>query len=330
MADIFTNTFNVLDFGADPLGVASSHQAFQDAIDAAKAVARGPGYGAWRAARCGTVLVPKGSYIGIGSLDCTSAVGLTIEGQGSWGSAVYADEQTQSAPVFDFTQSSYCQIKNLTIHGSHVTGEAPAVVPNSGVFFADSLAAPGSSNKNSLWEVNIYGHFANAALTIYRSCNNNVFSCALHNDRLNGAALFIGNVNNQLPVVSLYQPLAASGFVANENAFYGCEFHGAKTASAQIAPVWICGGNTVRVFGGIIDSNGTNQPCVYFPTSSNQHMFSGVKFYTEGGFTPGSVFYTPAVVYQLVCIGTFKDAGLSAIPSTSGPGSFPGIQLNGL
>lgn len=328
------NVFNVLDYGADPTGAASSHNAFQLAIDDAKLVGKGPNYGAWANARSGIVYVPKGTYTGIWSLDCTGAVGLVIEGQAGWGSALYANGQTTSAPILDFTESNYCQIRNLAIHAQKLDGAAPDVIPTAGVFFADSNEWNGASNKNACHEVNIFGYFTGGSVSIYRSTNNNFFGCALHNDNLNGAAsLLVTRQNTDLPVESLYKTLAPTGFVANENAFFGCEFHGPKTASANGAPIWLGGANTTRFFGAIIDSNGTNQPFVHHTASGEHSFFSACKFYSEAGVTgQGGIFQAAAgaTIDRIVCIGTFKDSPLSGKPNTMGGGTFTNMQANGL
>jgi len=323
------NIFDVVEYGADPTGQSSSQQAFQDAIDDAKAVNKGPGYGAWGNQRCGTVLVPKGSYTGISSLNCSNCVGLTIRGQGSWGSAVYSNGQTSSQPVFDFTQSSYCYISDLCIHSQNQDGSCPNIMPLTAILLADSSSYAGSSNKNKLSNVNIYGHYSSASLSIYRSTNNNFYDCAIHNDYLYAPALYLGK-HNYRGLSSPNIQLASAGFVANENAFFGCEFHGAKSASCGYGSLCLDGAQTVQVYGGVCDGNGNGQPIVYFPNESSDILFSGTRFYSENGTAPICIFYNDVSVSRLTTIGCVKDQGISSAYTVYGSGARNNFNLNAL
>jgi len=323
------NVFNVVDEGADPTGQTSSQQAFQSAFTKAKAVNLGAGYGSWNAQRSGVVFIPKGAYTGISTFDGTNCVGLVIRGQGPWGTSIYANGQTTPAPVFDFSQSSYCHIENLTIHGQNPDGSCPSVMPMTAVLFADTAQYAGSSNKNTMRNVNIYGYFSSASLSVYRSTNNNFYDCAVHNDYIYAPALYVGK-NNYRGLSSQFRTLASAGFVANENAFFGCEFHGAKTSSCWYGTLCIDGANTFQMFGGICDGNGNGQPIVYFPNNSSDIFFSGTKFYTENGTPPICVFYNDVSVNRLICIGTVKDSSISSSATTYGSGSWPNLNLNGM
>ncbi len=321
-----TTVFNVLDYGADPTGTTSSHVAFQNAIDAAKAIALGAGY-SFGNTRCGTVIVPKGIYTGIESLDCTECVGLTIKGEGSWGSTVYADGQSVSLPVFDCTQSNYVIIENLSIFAMSPSGMPPTVWPQCGVLFSAGIV--NSSNKNKISDSNIIGWFNLAALGVLNSTNNNFYSSVFYTYNLNAPAIYVGK-NNSLGFSSGYTSITATPQVANENAFFGCEIHNSKQGDPACNTIWLDGAQTYQMFGGIVDGSGSGQPVVYLQNDCRKILFTGVKFYNESAYRPLYLFYNDSYVSEFVCSGSWKDYS-GAVTTQFGPGSWgSNIQLNGI
>ena len=323
-----TTVFNVLSYGADPTGATSSQVAFQNAINAAKAITVGPGY-SFTNVRAGTVYVPRGSYTGITTLDCTNCVGLVIEGEGSWGSVLYADAQTTSYPAIDCTQSNYVTIQNLSIQAiDPATGLSPAVMPQCGVLISDSAAYPNSSNKIYLNKVNMYGWFQNCTLGVLNSSDNNYFACIFSNYNTSAPVVFVGNVN-QVGLQSAFIPVSTTSQAANENVFYGCEIHSSNIANPVCNTLWLVGVETFQMFGGIIDGNGSTQPVVYFVNTCKKVYFSGVKFYHQTSWPCPYLLYNNGFVDQLVCSGTWQE--YASITIQFGPGTWgSNIQLNGL
>jgi hypothetical protein len=319
--------FNVLDYGADPTGTTSSQAAFQNAINAAKAITVGPGYG-FTNVRAGTVYVPRGGYTGITTLDCTNCVGLVIQGDGSWGSAIYADAQTTSYPVIDCTQSNYVTIENLSIQAiSSATGGQPAVMPQCAILISDSSAYPNSSNKIYLNKVNVYGWWRNCALGVLNSSDNNYIACIFSNYHTSAPVVFVGN-NNITNLQSAFIPVSTTHQAANENVFFGCEIHSSNVADPVCNTLWLAGVETFQMFGGIVDGNGSTQPSVYMLGSCNKIFFSGVKFYCQTAWPCPCLFYNNGTVNDLVCIGSWSD--YAAITIQSGPGIWGTVQLNGI
>lgn len=323
-----TTVFNVLSYGADPTGATSSQAAFQNAINAAKSITEGPGY-AFGNVRAGTVLVPKGSYTGIDTLDCTNCVGLSIIGEGSWGSALYVDGQSTSYPVIDCSQSSYVLIENLSVFAMDINGSAPSIMPQCGVLFTDSNAQAASSNKNCMRNVNLLGWFTHCSLGIFNSTNNNFFSSVFCSYVLSAPSVYVGAYNGTT-LTSAFLTLSSTPGATNENEFFGCEIHNSKQGVQQVGALWLDGVECFEMFGGILDSGGTNQPMVYFTNGCDKVFFSGVKFYNESSYTPGFIFYNNGTVNKLVCIGTWKGASVSGVTTQAGPGSWTTVQLNSM
>ena len=325
------HVFDVLDYGATGDGVTDDSAAVATAIAAAKASTRGPGYGTLT--RSGVVFFPKGTYRGLAALNCTGAVGLILRGEAGWGSALYFDGLTAAGqPCVDFSGSSYCGIENLTIHGTDTAGVVPTNVAGCAVLVADSVANPQLSNKNIFNSCNIFGFFTKAALAIYRSTNNNFYNCAVQTNSLAGAALFVGNTN-PLTLSSAYATLESAGFVANENAFFGCEFHGANSASATQDTLAFGGANQVQFFGGIVDCNGATRAYANWSASGRGYLFSGVKFYSENGTFCKDLFVAAAAVEvnQLTTIGSYQYSAITGSGMVIGAGAtFPNARLSGM
>lgn len=309
------NVFNVLAYGADPTGATSSQAAFQAAINAAKAITVGPLLGTLT--RAGTVIIPKGLYVGISTLDCTNVSGLTIKGEGIWGTNIYANGQTTSYPVFDFTGSAGVEVYDICVMGMNPNGTVPTVIPQLGFLIADSTANPQASNKNYMENTGTSGYFAKGGMAIYRSTNNNFVSCVFSNSVLNSPALTVANSTYTNTFTSAFATLNPSGFVANENAFFGCEIHNSKMGNPACASLFLDGTYTFNMHGGIIDGGGTAQPMVWMLNANNMTTFSGVKFYTEVSPLPAQVFKSNGTVDRFTCSGSWKQDA-SVVDSTGG------------
>lgn len=288
---IMDGEFNVLDYGADRTGATSSQSAFAACAADVRAWAKGPGYGGNQ--RAGAMLIPKGNWAGIDKLDFTNCTGVTIKGQGIWGSTLYVNGQTQSYPVLDFAGSSNCSVQDVSIFSMELNGTPPSILPQCAVLFADSAAVPASSNVNECRNVSAGGFWAKPPLALYRTTNSRFDFCRWGQSAQVGPAVYVGT-NNAWNYSSAFNPLAAPGFICADHTFHCNEMHGAKRSDAVYAPLHLDGTDFVCLTGaGIVDSNGTGQPYVYF-TGANYSPKFQTKFYSENGTPCGSVFYAAA------------------------------------
>lgn len=317
-------TFNVLDYGADRTGATSSQPAFMACAADVRGWTKGPGYGVNQ--RAGTMLIPKGRYSGIDKLDFTNCVGVTIQGQGLWGSTLYTNDQAQPYPVFDFAGSSACSVRDISIFAMNLNGTEPAVRPQCAILFADTAAVPASSNVNECLRVSAGGYWSKSALALYRTTNSRFDFCRWGQTAQVGPAVYVGT-NNIKNYSSAFAPLAAPGFICADHSFHSNEMHGAKRADAVYAPLHLDGTDFVTLSGsGIVDSNGAGQPYVYFTGVNNSPKFQ-TKFYSENGTPCGSVFYAApgAIVDRLENRGSY----LYTVPNgpvLAGPGTFTNIN----
>lgn len=323
----------VADCGGDQTGATSSRAAFALCVTKALAVNLGPGYGTWSPRLAGTIHVPKGLFVGLGPNDIGNSVGLTIEGEGKWGSALYfngyvaGDIPASGIPpaALDGVQTSALTIKKVGIFSQNPDGSAPTVIPGAAIILANSAAAPTSCNQNRLNDVVIQGYTyspsASWPLLVSYNCTNSVYNYDVQPSE-NKASVYIGS-NNAFGVSSPYRAIGNAPFASTEIDIMNAETHGFKSAAATWPTMYLDGVQTLRYIGGNMDGSASGQGIVYFSGSNNANMTFLTKFYSEAGHAPGWVFLatTGSTVDRLTVSGSTKDAGISSTTTFSAPPS---------
>jgi hypothetical protein len=99
---------NVLDFGADPTGVADSTTAIQAAIDS---------FGNTSANTAGSIYFPRGTYKVSSQIVFNGQTGFVIFGQGKFLTTIVASNWTDNTkPIFKFVNGAYCSVKEMSLN----------------------------------------------------------------------------------------------------------------------------------------------------------------------------------------------------------------------
>jgi len=308
--------FNVLDFGADATGVASSAGAFQAAVNAA------------RTAGGGQIYVPTGTYLVDSKIDLYqgSIKSITIFGDGQ-----QATNIKTLSDIVVFEHSSYCNFKDFSItqNGTAKTGRAFSTPTTVQAFYCnyENLYVSGFKYgiwwRYSVWNSVRSSTFAGNGVGIKMSRN------AFPDDQTNPSSLGFWNIDG--------------GFFQNQNTFdtvtiiggeigifgsaNGCLFNNVTcqnqdaTGSANtVAPVGVPGtgiwlqnkGGTTSLFGAqsnVINAyyaEFTQQPLVF-----HYCTVSLSSFYIQGSGSIGSPYES-----GVNCLGATVDAA-SCVPAGS-------------
>lgn len=306
------NVFNVLNYGADPTGASSSQTAFSNAIIAAKTSIAGPGYASNTEAAI--IYVPKGVYTGIASLDLTGLVGVTMQGEGSWGSALYANGQSTSGPVIDMTGSSYCMIKGINVFGMNTDGTAPTVKPLA-AFLLAATSADGDSNANRLDDCQGIGYFNSAPLCVIGSVVNQFYSCRFQQSNLQQPTLNLSTTHDW-SITSPFKTIVTNAANVGKNSFFGCEFHGAKSSSADCWTLYFRNLDIANFHGCLIDCSANNssaQAHIIIQGSTNNVLsFFGSSFYTESGHSAGHLLQVDSYLGNFLTHGCTENGAYSS------------------
>jgi len=211
---------NVLDYGADPTGVADSTSAINAAIAAA-----GSG---------GEVTFPNGTFKTTAFINAENLRGLTIKGcigqYGFSGTQIIGSHTGKC--ILSLVGSLFCVVDGITLSGD------TAATPKTSLLLGRSSSA--SSGSHSFYNVNINGYYSIAGLYNIASEDNCFYSCYI----LPNAAPFAGAYFSQADTQSIGGLTASS---MEHNTFFGGNIGSADTTSGSTGLYIDCGAATGHI-----------------------------------------------------------------------------------
>lgn len=155
---------NVLDFGADPTGVADSTAAIQAAWDQAKA--NGHGY----------IRVPAGTYLVTEAIDITDANNVTFEGDGEQ-STIITTNSTTADVFYSNADNGYRNFRNFSITSS--------VTRTAGSYFNLLI-----ERRSEFSRIKMTKHYYGFNLPGFEVCY--MYACSITNPATNGIGIVLG------------------------------------------------------------------------------------------------------------------------------------------
>lgn len=199
---------NVLDFGADPTGVADSTAAIQAAIDVVKARTYG-----------GSVYIPAGDY-SVSSLNVGNPINdfkptLTLYGDGVRASRILGN--TNALIVVDALGRNFLCLRDMTI------GTKSGVIAQTGLLLARTTTS-NNCNNGRFTNLNVEGVFSIASVCAIAAESCKWVACRFENtNSATPSRCFYTSTTNDISIVSALGTITTSS--NTDNKLFGCEFY---------------------------------------------------------------------------------------------------------
>jgi hypothetical protein len=211
-----TSRLNVLDYGADPTGVADSSAAFSAAWVALKAL-RNATYTAVPV----TLLIPPGVYLVGTSINWTGGASTFL----AWNVQVIAEGAVIVGSCTGKAVIDMIGVRGLHIRGLHVYGSTTSI-PACGFLYGPRNSETCGNNKFT--DVKTTGYFSKApAVNIGSETSQHIF-CYYINENTDTAAYgYIADGLNRFGLTTDYSSIRAADVAVSftNNRFIGCRFH---------------------------------------------------------------------------------------------------------
>lgn len=302
---VFFGYYNVIWYGADPTGVASS----TTAINNAEAAACAPSV-------AGVVYAPPGTYLVNGGINATNITnGCTIKG-GGLTATIFKTTSTTNA-ILDLTGSSAVKLLDFQLYG---TGSAT----NYGVLLAQSSA--NSCNVLNLSWMSISGTWQKAPVYNY-GCTNGYWGQSQVSNSLssdNPTAVVYWTATNDLTATSSYATIATGTLQSGAWLFDTFEIHDQAVASgfSSIIPLYISGTyGPLKFSGGVIAGSvgSTSGGTVTMAGATVSGVsFDDTQLYADSGTQSAYAFYAKTNVTGLNIQGDSLLYGTAVFTQSTG------------
>jgi len=254
---------NVLDFGADPTGVADSTNAFNNAINVLRAATNG-----------GALYVPVGTYL-VTSINATN-LGfvtnkyVTIFGDGN--QTTYINGSQDDVAVLDCTGSSNLELRDFRL------GTESNTYAQTGLLLCRSTTS-NQCNGNNFYNLWVQGNFKKAACISIGAETSRWFAPAFRNPYPNGSykhCTFYTADQNGIGASSLYQTILADPIDSpnTDNAMFKPNFF--AEYEDNVSNVVIQGSGQWSFYSALLLCKGnTNNYMVTYVADPNTNIFNG-------------------------------------------------------